>query len=349
MIDRLFSPQTGLPNAARRNKTWLYILQFIAGIVLYAGLLYLADLGEISELLFEVKFGYLIPAFILTFLLTFVISLRWKAITDHLAGTIVFGHIQSFLYLLFSRTVGFVLPKDLSDVASRIFILNKRHKLSFYLSANSIVIDRFFDLIVSLIFLIPSFLFVFGRINLQVAVALLALLITASGLLLAADRGLGLRLLSSAYNWMSKAVAKILRRRTRQVAPASVPTRVMLTALLSTIVKQVAIGLRAYYFGMAIGIDLSWWLCIGIASISQMSYLVSITPDGLGIVDATWFGLFLYLGLSQDSIALFLLEQRILVIVFIGVLTLGTAAFRGLLNGFSTRASLQKAKTQEIS
>jgi uncharacterized membrane protein YbhN (UPF0104 family) len=102
------------------------------------------------------------------------------------------------------------------------------------------------------------------------------------------------------------------------------------------VAKQICIGLRALFLGQAVGIFLSPVVFLFGASVTQMSYVVSVTPDGLGVYDAAWYGVLALDGIADTAIGSFLILQRVFTIVVIGALTLlifGVASWRGSVEG----------------
>jgi uncharacterized membrane protein YbhN (UPF0104 family) len=54
--------------------------------------------------------------------------------------------------------------------------------------------------------------------------------------------------------------------------------------------------------------------------LAHLSLLMTVTPGGLGVFEGSWLAAFSMLGISAAEVGLFLLAQRLLVIVYSMVL-----------------------------
>ena len=99
------------------------------------------------------------------------------------------------------------------------------------------------------------------------------------------------------------------------------PHQTLSHAFLLSVVKFLATSLRSACFAQALGMSASPLVFVMGTPITQLSFPIALTPGGLGIFEAAWYGVLLQSGISQASIAPFLVEQRVLTMVFIGVLT----------------------------
>ena len=268
----------------------------------------------------------LLISFLLTMVLTGFISFRWSLIANALAGFQALSRLESFFYVLAGRTVGFILPKDLSDMVVRTLFLARRNKVSILISTSSLILDKMLDLIVSLVFLFPSLIFVLGQVSVSDALLLLAALAITVFFILRFGSNIVLELFFVAYNLLGSIVFRWLRRDFHTAAAPVIAPAVFAIGYLASLAKQICIGLRAFFLGQALGIGLSPLDFLFAASITQMSYIVSVTPDGLGIYDAAWFAVLNVVGIADPLIGSFLVLQRVFVIVVIGALTLLTYA-----------------------
>jgi uncharacterized protein (TIRG00374 family) len=307
----------------KRRSPLVYALQFLLGVFLFAGLLYISGINlSTLDLLQDLHTGSLLAAFALTILLTFFISFRWNLIVNTLAGSKVISQSESYLYVLLGRTIGFILPKDFSDIAARTLLLSRRNNLSIHLSTNSLILDKLLDLIVSAVFLAPSILYVIGRATIAQSLALLAIFIVLAFVLLFFFGVYVFRFIFSTYNFMISFLLRLLGRKFKPIRPENIPSRTIGYGYIASVAKQFSIGLRALFLGQAVGINISALPFLFGASISQMSYVVAVTPDGLGVFDAAWYAVLLTLGISQDQIGVFLVTQRVFTILSISAMTL---------------------------
>jgi uncharacterized protein (TIRG00374 family) len=300
-----------------------FAIQLVLGVLLFAGLMYWAGIDASTlALMGDLQWGGLLGAFAFTALLIFFISYRWNLIVNSLAGKKVLSQAESFFYVLLGRTIGFVLPKDFSDMLARAALLTRRNGVSIHISTNSLILDKLLDLIVSIVFLGPSLLFVSGSLGTAQSLGVLTLALVL-GFALLTFSGTGIfKLIFRFYNFAVGGLLSLLRRKFQPVDPAPIPSRTISVGYLASIAKQFSIGVRVLFLCQAVGINLTAAPALFGASISQMSYVVAVTPDGLGVFDAAWYAVLLALGTPEQLIALFLIVQRVFTILAIGLMTL---------------------------
>lgn len=316
----------------KRRSPLIYLIQFLLGVALFAALLYISGINLATfDLLQDLDVSSLLAAFALTILLTFFISFRWNLIVNTLAGSKIMSQVESYLYVLLGRTIGFVLPKDFSDIAGRTLLLSRRNNLSIHLSTNSLILDKLLDLIVSAVFLAPSILYVLGRATAAQSLTLLVGAITLAFVLLFFLGIYVFRFIFSTYNLVISFLLRLIGRKFQPIRPENIPSRTIGYGYLASVAKQFSIGLRALFLGQAVGINISALPFLFGASISQMSYVVAVTPDGLGVFDAAWFAVLLTLDISEDQIGVFLVTQRVFTILSISAMTLLMLAITFLL------------------
>jgi len=304
-------------------KSPIYIIQLAAGLLLYLGILRLAGVDlETLNFLQSLDWASLFFSFLLTLLLTGFISYRWALLANGLAGYRALSQLDSYFYVLAGRSIGFVLPKDLSDMVVRTLFLARRNKVPLHVSTSSLILDKMLDLIVSAVFVGPALFFMLGQATLSEALTLLLILGVFVFLVLLFGSPLVLRVIFFFYNLASGFVLRLLRREVHPVQPVSLPPKTFAIGYLASVAKQLCIGLRAFFLGQAVGIFLSPLAFLFGASITQMSYVISVTPDGLGVYDAAWYGVLSLCGVSDSAIGSFLILQRVFIILVIGALTL---------------------------
>ncbi|HID94591.1 MAG TPA: flippase-like domain-containing protein [Candidatus Latescibacteria bacterium] len=133
-----------------RRKFWI-------GIIVSAVFLYLAfrrvDLHELGFALRSANYLYVIPAILLTFLSFWTRAFRWRFLlgpvkqvkTSHLFSAIMIGFMANNL-----------LPARLGEFV-RAYVIGKKEQISSSSSFATIVIERIFDGVTLLLFLIPVF------------------------------------------------------------------------------------------------------------------------------------------------------------------------------------------------
>jgi uncharacterized membrane protein YbhN (UPF0104 family) len=233
--------------------------------------------------------------------------------------------LASCRYFLWNRVVGFVIPKDLSDVGGRILLLTSRHDVPAQQAAASVLLDRTFDLAVPLLLLGPAAFYLAQVIDVQTfAVTLLLLALGAGGALaLAGKAGLGLAL--GAYGATRERLSgslPVLGRLPPLEAGLPVTDELLARAFGLSVVKFAATALRFFCYARAISLDASIATFVAGTPITQLSFLLALTPGGLGVLEATWYGILTYAGVAQQGITTFVVAQRLLTMGLVGVVLL---------------------------
>lgn len=318
----------------------IYFLQLAVGLLLYLGILSLTGVTlETLNFLGTLDWASLFASLLLTILLTGFISFRWRLLANALTGSPMLNQADSFFYVLAGRCIGFLLPKDLSDMGVRTLFLARRNNVPLHIATSSLILDKMLDLIVSAVFLGPSLLFIFGQTTMRESLELLLALVFVVFLLLWFSSPYVLRFIFYGYNLARKVLLGLLRRYYQPVEDISLPSSTFAVGYLASVAKQICIGLRALFLGQAVGLFLSPVVFLFGASITQMSYVVSVTPDALGVYDAAWYGVLSVEAIPDTDIGSFLILQRVFTIVVIGALTLlmfGVTSWRRSVEGRST-------------
>ena len=110
-------------------------------------------------------------------------------------------------------------------------------------------------------------------------------------------------------------------------------------ALLS-VIRFAGVLLQFAAVGAGIGVVLPWLSWVAATPIAQISGMIGITPGGLGVLEAGWWGGLAWVGVAPERIALFLLAQRAALVTFLALLTL-------LAWPFARQASRRQAKIRE--
>jgi uncharacterized membrane protein YbhN (UPF0104 family) len=195
------------------------------------------------------------------------------------------------------------------------------------------MIDNLLDLMLLGVLVIPGFVFLRGMITPGsfVGLALGLTLMLASVLWWATTVGRWLPL----TKWLRRIpwLGSALRLDPEQAVDVLPPRLTALRALGLTALINGALAICFYYIALAVGITSPWLTFAAGFPITQLSLMISVTPGGLGLLDASWYGVLLLGGVPHGAALTFVVAQRTYLSVFVLVWA-----------GFSTLLSLTTRK-----
>jgi uncharacterized protein (TIRG00374 family) len=294
------------------------------GLALLAALLCVGDLNSLQQLT-RLRWVPLLGAFVSTLIIAGSIAGRWGLITNALAGRPIAPWHRYLHYFLLSRSLGFILPKDVTDLGGRAVILNRFHNASPILAGASVLLDRLFDVLSIALFLPPALLYWAGWASAPISIGLMAT--AAAGflaLLTVAHRPM-ISWSTALFNWVAARLRRLPFFGSRSPQPLTAPDltqRVLLQTYLLTLLKFGGTVLRLVLFSLALETPIPAHFILLGAPIGQFSYLFAFTPGGLGIFEAGWFAVLTVAGMERTAITPFLAEQRVATYLCVATWTL---------------------------
>ncbi len=297
-----------------------HALLLLVGLGLIAGIVVLGSAESLE------RFGRLeavpaVLAFAATVGLTAAVATRWRLLADALAGRAAARWRQYYHYFVVSRLLGFVLPKDVTDLGSRTLCLTRFHRVPLVSAGASVLLDRLFDLGVAGMMLAAASLYWLGWVSAAHGIMGMAAAAVAVGVALHLWHRPVAAAAIDALGSASRMIAK-LRRRTPPdgLPPDTLDRNVVLRAFAISVAKFSLTAIRMVLFCAALGLDVDPWLVILATPVGQLAYALAFTPGGLGIFEAGWFGILRYAGVTAPDAAAFAVGQRVLTLVMIGAL-----------------------------
>lgn len=296
-----------------------HLLLLVVGIAIIAVLVYISGFDSLKQ------FEHLQPvpvvaASLATVGITGAIAGRWGILTNALAKTQVAGWLDYYHYVIISRLVGFVLPKDLMDLGGRAGALNRLHNLPLAQASACVLLDRVFDLVSIALFLPITLLYWLGWVTAWPTAALMfGIAVLAPVTLCLAYKSIaahGIRLLNAG----SRFFPQTNKRLSQVLDNISLDQSVIVKTYLLSLAKFVFTGLRFVCFALALDLPISPFIIFFGLPIGQLSYLLAFTPGGLGIFEAGWFGILSAGRIAPEPATAFIVGQRILTIMIIGIL-----------------------------
>ena len=289
-------------------------LGLIAGIVALGSVQSLERLGDLEPV-------PTILAFAATLGLTGAVAARWRILADALAGRIAARWRHFHHYFIVSRLLGFVLPKDVTDLASRTLCLARLHRVPIAPAGASVVFDRLFDLTVAGIMFVATLPYWLGWISAASGIVVMAASALSVGLAWFVLHRAIMAIPIRAVNLASRMIARLRHHLPADSLSADALDRdVTFRAYAISLVKFSLTAGRMVLFCAALGLDIDPWLVVLATPAGQMAYALAFTPGGLGIFEAGWFGVLRHAGVDAASAAAFVVGQRVLTLAMIGAL-----------------------------
>ena len=301
-----------------------HILFLGTGLLLFGSIVWFGGYQGIERLA-HLRLGPLCLAFLATIGVTVTSSIRWGMIINSLAMKRPATWFEYYYYLIISRALGHIVPKDIADMGFRTLVASKFNGLGLSRAGTSVILDRVFDLLFTLLTLTSAVPYWLGWFTPVMGIILIIVLTSLSAVLLLLNQKFitcrfdmllnkGLRLL---YR------LPVLRKREKvSVAFQGLKKNVILRMYLLTAVKFGLLVLQLTMFAVALDACMSpFYILFGIP-LSQLSLLFAFTPGGLGIIEVGWFGILKLGNVPTDQALIFVVGQRILTVMFVFLLAI---------------------------
>ncbi len=243
-------------------------------------------------------------------------SWRWRLVLLRFDPGGAYPLLAVLRVVLVGLVLGLVVSQDVGSASSRIAYLTRDRRMSLAQAGYSVLLDRWLDLLVLAVLAPVSALFLARVLGAGAALALLGL---AAGVLLA----LGV-LWPESLTWVLargySAASSVLRRLVRRQGGALQPMPAALAlgrqqlalAVVLSLARLAAVTLRAWFVALALGTGVSLEEMALLVPIVQVALLVPLTPGGLGVYDAGWYGALLSRGVPGTDALAFVLLHRVL-------------------------------------
>jgi len=219
-----------------------------------------------------------------------------------------------------SYALGTVIPMDLSLLGLRSYYLNQFQKIPVSAAVFSVLLDRFLELAVVLVVIVPSFLFMTRTFSTNQTLLILLLIFAGVTWFMLWKKGDTFNFLLMIYEtflvrWLSK-VSFLKHRLLQEKVEANVHCHFSQASVLQiaswSFMKYILLSLRFYFVGRSLGIELPVFESFLVLPLVQLSGLINVTPAGLGVVEMGTYGALLLMGIHPSQILIFVIGQRIL-------------------------------------
>jgi len=211
----------------------------------------------------------------------------------------------------------------------------------------SVLLDRFFDLIVLLALVPPSILFVLKVANVMEVLSLLGLILAAIFVFIFWKKEEGLdaliRIYRSGMEWLLRlpVLGKWMGEKWKRGLEQTSFKGGSIHQLMGwSLMKYFLLALRFYFTGQAFGAEFSFLQGFFFIPFIQLVSMLNLTPGGLGLVEVGSYGALMVMGVPESKIMVFVIGQRVLASFF----TIGLALLNHLIFLAGTRLKEGEAK-----
>jgi uncharacterized membrane protein YbhN (UPF0104 family) len=315
----------------RGAKRWLRLVLQLLSLALFGLILWSGGVEPWQQILHSAPEDILV-AFLLVGAATVLSATRLRIMVHSMVGRRLASWPHYYYLNMTARALGLVVPRSLSNLGGKSVAL-RALGVSLKRAVWLVMIDNLLDLMLLGVLMIPGLVFLRGLITPGSFVGLaLGLTLTLTGALwwgTAAGRWLPLTRWLKRFPWLGSAL-----RVDPEGAANVLPSRsTALQALGLTALLNGALAVGFYYIALAVGITSPWLIFAAGFPITQLSLVISVTPGGLGLFDAGWYGVLLLGGVPRGEALTFVVAQRTFLSVFVLVWA-----------GFSTLLSLTARK-----
>lgn len=307
------------------TKGWTKHIFFLAiGLLLFGFFVYLNGAESFSQL-GQLQLIPLGGALLATLGITGSIAGRWGTLGNAICGSRVASWLNYYHYFIINRALGFILPKDVTDLVGRSVWLKQLHGLSLPQAGASVVFDRLFDVISATMFLLASLPYWLGWVSAAAGIVLmLGFATVVGGLLFVGHRPLltGGEWLMNRGFWLIHRVPWLRKCSSNLLNLSLLDRGVIIRAYLFSLIKFSCTAGRLVLFAVALSVPISPMLILLGTPVGQLAYLFAFTPGGLGIFEAGWFGILRIGGVTTEHIMIFVVGQRILTVILVGILAI---------------------------
>lgn len=296
-------------------KRWLRLLLQLLSLLLFGLILWWAGPDAWRQVLTG-DLKHVLIAFLLLSAATVLSATRLQLVTHSIADRRL-APWQHFYYLnMTARAIGLVIPRSISTFAGKPVGLRSLG-LSLKRSVWAVLVDNLFDLILLSVLAIPALLYLGAQISAHVALALtLGLVLALTGGLWWATNGDRLHRL---FKWVERVphLAKMLPNTSEKATELLLQRRTAVQALGLTLLLNATLATCYHHIGLAVGLSYPWVLFAAGFPGVQLSLVLAVTPGGLGLFDAGWYGVLLLGGVPRQDALAFVIAQRAYMLIFV--------------------------------
>lgn len=245
-----------------------------------------------------------------------VSAVRLKLIACSTTGQALAPWPRFYHLNMTTRALGLILPRSLSTLGGKSVGLGA-FGVSLRRAVWIVMLDNALDVLLLGVLAGPALLYLKngGPAWGFVVVSLALILAFACGLWWIAGAG-RLRFLVSWLERIPK-LTSALHLDSESALDLFPPRWAALRALGLTVMLNSTLAICFYCISRAVGLTYPWPVFVAGFPVTQLSLIVAVTPGGLGLFDAGWFGVLLLGGIPSQEALTFVIAQRAYIFIFV--------------------------------
>ncbi len=306
----------------------------ILGILIFGAIVYYGGV-EVLRQVAQVNLFYLGWAFVAAGSAAFLTSMRWGLIVNSLEGRVVGSRLHYFHYVMMGKISSLFVSQYLGDYGVRPLALRASGTTTLGRAFYSVLLDRLFDLILSLLLVLPTLLYLVKIISADVLMLLIVIVLGSYWAISARNYRVLADCLSAIIRAIRRGreriplVAKTIERGAQTLEGArkgleDLGQRCITSANFLTFGRYLAMALRAYFISLALNLAMPFWVVFLSVGIVRFSLLFAVAPGRLGVLEVGWYGVLALAGMESSTIIPFLIGLRVYGFLFNAMLALLT-------------------------
>jgi uncharacterized membrane protein YbhN (UPF0104 family) len=309
-----------------RRRRWKGALQLLIGLALFGLVMrWLAPNWDELVARVDLQLGWALVGLLGTTLASFATAARWKLLAEVMGGTRL-PFIAYFYGIVLTRLLGQFTSTAAMDLVGRGLALRSAgSQRGIGHAAMQVVLERTLDAALPLTLVGWALAVQYQALPIPPLASLLLAAVVFVALAVPLLRP-GVRITLRLYLWLRLRIDR-LRRRQIEAQIESDPELPLVDLTLSakvagySLLRFASVVLQFWGIAATVGIELSWQQITTATSVAQLISMIGLTPGGLGVLEAGWAWGLGWVGADTIAISIFVLAQRVGVIVNFGLLS----------------------------
>lgn len=297
----------------------------VLGIIIFLFILFLNRKISFRSFV-NINYWCLLVVLFLQYLAIILTAARWGWIINILQGKRIIPYRKYFFYYSLSSLLGCFGFQELSVFSTQAGTL-LLEKIHFKKIINVYLIDKFFNAVSLMLVALVSVLYFVNLIDIKSAV-ILAIVFFLIGYFVISYSKINFTLLIFYLNKLFTKLAKILpfskiklEKETEEDKKVIFSSKIIRKIYLLSFVKFVLAATSIFFIFKTLNLNINFIQAILAFPITQLAVAFAITPGGLGILEATWFGMLKIIGFKSIDINTFLIGSRVISYIAVAIIT----------------------------
>ena len=315
----------------KRNRILTWIINLV-GILIFALILYLGGVEAWRQII-QSDWRYLAAGLAATLVWNLIAAYRWFLIADAVTqGNPGPRYRYYFTYHMLGMATSQLVPISVGLLGGRPVALSLSGMVPLRRAVLSVVLDKFFDLILTMLLLIPVACYLVDWMSLPLTFGLMAAVVLAGAVLIGWQYERMMRWLARAALVLSRPLIHLpfvgrrlmsrLPQQLERLAHETFVTNQRAVRLFGlTLILYTLLSIRLILVALALRLSVPWYLLVMGVAVTQFTLIFSFTPGSLGVLEGGWAAVF-GLGGQMDAYAVFVIGRRAFVLIYTLICTL---------------------------